>query len=294
MTTMRNKGRTNTRSAYRQDEQPEGKSFSEDRPFPRKGYAHTIYIERNVGFDVGTGEPVVYWDPPRDSKTNADCYIKFTMMFDYLDRSKENRVSVYAVVQNKVVVRVSQDMPVNLPNNSTLYTLGMVTSINHNRKLDDDRCISTAQKYPSLSADVVRKITRCEKYIAMSQKKIAQCKAELERQETRLAGNYAFLKSLSIEHGLVDDPTEKQIKKNSRVRRRPRNVEKSQEEFQEVQPSVLVEEPAEESNQWQPVVDEQNVPADEEEAAHQAYIEQLKQYDGEVSSEDDDEEEGTA
>ena len=176
-----------------------------DRSFPRKGYAHTVYVERNLSFN---SEPVAYWDPPKDNRTNGDCYIKFTMTFDYLDRSKENRVSVYAVVQNKAVVRVSQEMPVNLPTNSSLYTISMVTSINRNRRLDDDRCISTAQRYPHLAPDVVRKITRCEKFIAASQRKIAQYKSELEREEKRLEGNFTYLKSLSQQHNLSQQPTE--------------------------------------------------------------------------------------
>ena len=177
--------------------------MNDNRTFPRKGYAHTIYVERYVTqlADGGTGEPVAHWDPPRDSRNSGDRYFKYTMTFDYLDRSKENHTNVYVTVQNKTVTNVSQKIPVNLRDNFTLYNCDMITSINRNRRLDDDRCISTAQRYPNLSPDVVRKITRCEKFIAASQRKIAQYKVELAREEKRLEGNYVFLQSLSQEHG---------------------------------------------------------------------------------------------
>lgn len=148
---------------------------------PKASYKHRIYVEKSFV----DGAPAAFWDFPEDFHSNPDAYVTQTLIFrNYMDRTKEQIVNVYALTNYGVTTSVSHTMPhvTNVEGQKIIVLSLVAPPLMRNNVYNQIEC---ARRYQHLPACAVAEVANLENQIARAQDEMRRLNTRLYRlQET--------------------------------------------------------------------------------------------------------------
>ena len=160
-------------------------------------YKHRIYVERQF---VDT--PALFWNIPNDYYNNQDKYMSYTVAFKFLNRDKEQTITVYVTVCSNEVTQVSQEMPSGLEGSElSLMKLSLVVPVL--KRENNKMYIECARRYPSLSSSVVVEVAKLQQKITSAEAESNRLNRRLHTVHLKAETDIARLNEILTENGVI-------------------------------------------------------------------------------------------